>query len=327
MAYVQAGILSKLLDSVKQISESFSKFLSKFDDFGLEITKQETLKDGSLKMWCKYGKKNFGMILSPVENSDNLNLKIHVDGKDTEFKNIDEFDIEKKAKETIGKLLNVNFSKGVKSSKELKVTLHKVMSAKTCSIQCTAITANYDVCKADAAFNALLDDTSFTDIIEEKPTSFCITEDDEGYDVDFIVDVDPFEGIRSSIADAFTLWSNCVYLYTALSGDVSGNISSIIQACQWKALNNFNEFVKIYTIGPNTTISPIEILNDVLSIDCGGSVTPDVAASLLKEQIEEYLHHLEFCFPNFPLSAQGLISESIGYWTDCLSQLNHMTAN
>lgn len=316
MEVIQAGLFSKVVDAVKKLSESFSKLLSQLDDYGIEITKQETLQDGSQKMWCKYGNKPFGMIVSKPENSDKVNIKIHVDGKDTELKNINEFDVEKQVKQAISNLLNIDFSnKGsVNSSKKLNITLHKVVAKNEVDIRLTAINANFDLNEASDMLDTVLDNDEFLDSLSDTPSSFCITEDGEDYCIDSIDEVDRLGAIDSVICGMYQLWYTCFQLYceSCLNPDFK-NTETLRYDCNLL----YESFCNLITLRVNMSgeTKPINSYCYNPSSDYLACDTCDALGNTIGEQIynavDQFIRVVEFNAPNFDFESTTIISDII----------------
>lgn len=198
---IEAGVLSKFLDTIKSISQAFCKFVDKFSIYGIEITKSEETDNGGSKFWCKYGTKNFGMIIAPTDEKSKVNLTVYYNGKNTELKAVSEFDIEKKAKEILAKIVEIDFDKNsaesANSSKRLKVTLQKVTSARDCTINLTAINANYAIDEAGADLDTVLDNEDFLNELTEEPSSFEIVEDEDELNIRSIPEFDVTETIQN----------------------------------------------------------------------------------------------------------------------------------
>lgn len=205
---ITAGAVDSILKVIKQISDSFFKLLDKLMDYGVEITKEEELKDGSVKLWCQYDGKQFGMILTPIldengEKTEYVNITIHYQNRDIKIDHVKESDAEQRAMQELQKQFGSNFGKqsDASASKKLQVTLQKITSATETEIRLTAIKANYDIKAANAALDMVLDDADFFDAIPEEPTSFEILERDEDMDIRSIPEVD-LSGIYTDLAQA-----------------------------------------------------------------------------------------------------------------------------
>ncbi len=198
---IQAGIFSKILDTIKSVSQAFCKFIDKFSSYGIEITKSEETDNGGTKLWCKYGTKNFGIIIAPTGEKSKVNLTVYYNGKNTELKAVSEFDIEKKAKELLNNIIEIDFddksSESADSSRTLKVTLQKVTSARDCTINLTAVNANYAPDEASAVLDTVLDNEDFLNTITEEPASFEITEDEDELNIRSIPEFDVTETIQN----------------------------------------------------------------------------------------------------------------------------------
>lgn len=204
---VQANVLNDIANAFKTVSETLFKFFDKFDDYGIKVTKKEQLDNGGIKMWCKYGDTDFGLIVSSIldenqKSTGKSNVLVRCNKEDHKFENINDFDIDKNVIELLKKEIGLgaesdDTSGSADSSRKLQVTLQKVTSARDYTINLTSVNANYAPDEAGIVLDTILDDEDFLNAITEEPTSFEITEDGDELNIQSIPEFDVTETIHN----------------------------------------------------------------------------------------------------------------------------------
>ena len=215
MEKIEAGLLKKLLDTIKNISEALFNYLgaSDLEKSNMQIDEKSVKKksENVYSLSGSYIEKNGSKASTPLpfeliitlpdgETSKNKVLKdkeailpkievsvsIPNDDKIKNYAtNVRVADMWATAEKLLLAKLDddTKYSFGIKASRTMQVTLQRVVGAKETSINLTGIKANYILGEAYSDLDTLLDSEEFTEAITEEPVSFEIVEYDDEFDV------------------------------------------------------------------------------------------------------------------------------------------------
>lgn len=321
---VQAGILSEITNTIKAISEIFFKFIDKFDDYGIEITKKEDLDNEAIKLWCKYNDVPFGMIYSPIldeenKKTDKVNVLVRCNNKDHKLKNIKDIDVESKVIEILEKEIGLNKedSDSVQTAHKLRVTLQKVTSAKSVAINLTSVNANFDSIGANKLLNTVLDNDEFLNVVTEEPTSFEITDQGDEVSIQSIDSFDIAETFNDLVSSAMELWGVLCTISWNAHGKDMGEIRSIADCWRYDLQSEIDEFGRLavefgaFAKNPCYTIKTDHCVESNISYD-----SVETVISSIYDLMGAYIESLELYYPNFPHDVQNSIDRNIRNWKE-----------
>lgn len=311
------GVINDFTKVLKSISETLFKFIDKFSNYGIEITKKEEFENGGLKLWCKYNSINFGLKIEPA-GEGKVNILIHHNGKDTKLENINESDVEKKAMEVLRKEVQINFDNSVNSSKRLQVKLQRITSSDEISINLTAINANYDAGLAVSDLNTLLDNDEFVDSITDEPCCYEITDNGDEFDISTIDDILVTDLCTAIVGTAMKIWCNMSVIHWAAIGKDFGDLHSTCDNFRWRLMQEIEFFGELSVELGGKVANPglYTSTDDILPItnDDGAGFTADFGFELISRMIEQYLSVLETYYVNFSHDVQNWLDREIREW-------------
>ena len=213
MEKVEAGLLKKLLDAIKKISERLFNYLGASDDFekeGIKIDDKNIKKvnEETFDMPCYYntghGEIPYTVRVKLNKDKDLADITVTYDNDGSPIsktkRNVSGDEYVKESKKIFLSLLDKDTKEafGIKSSKTMQVTLQKIIASEETSINLTGIKANYILGEAYSDLDTLLDNDEFIEAITDDPISFEIVEYDDEFDVNPI-DVEQKEFTAYSI--------------------------------------------------------------------------------------------------------------------------------
>lgn len=325
---IQAGLLGDVTKAVKSISETLFKFLDKFDDYKIEVTKEQELDNGAVKMWCKYDDTPFGMIITPVLDVDQkktgkFNVLVRCNNKDNKFENISDLDIEKNVIDLLKKEINLGAESGdenasANSSKRLQVTLQRVTSTTSCAINLTSVNANFDSISANELLDTVLDNDEFLDTITSEPVSFEITDCGDSVNIKTIEEFSTSNVFHSLLSKALMLWGMFSKIHWNAHGENFVELHRLTDEYRHVIMGDIDMFGELAVEFNCTAENPVLFSNEDVSptINCDyDNVTPYMnAIDLIQSIISEYIGSLELYYVDFPSDVQSELDRCIRYW-------------
>lgn len=180
MQTIEAGIIGKVLDLVKAISQGLFNALDKLLDSGVKVEKQEQTDNGGVRFVLKVEGKKADMTVTPVEGRKGYcDVVITIPGKSPiKLNNLPEKDVEKEVLATLKEYFNLDAEMApANSSKKVAVTLQKIETAAGFDIRLRKITANFAPTEALAVLDTCAADDDFCNAVTEAPISFLIVDD------------------------------------------------------------------------------------------------------------------------------------------------------
>lgn len=204
MEKVEAGLLKKLLDAIKKISERLFNYLGASDDFekeGIKIDDKNIKKvnEETFDMPCYYntghGEIPYTVRVKLNKDKDLADITVTYDNDGSPIsktkRNVSGDEYVKESKKIFLSLLDKDTKEafGIKASKTMQVTLQKITASEETSINLTAIKANYELAEAYTALDNLLEAPEFIEAIPEEPISFEIVDIGDDFDVNTIPEI------------------------------------------------------------------------------------------------------------------------------------------
>lgn len=319
---VQAGLLADAAKVIKSISENVFKFIDKFGDYQITVTKEQKLDNGGVKMWCEYGGTPFGMIVAPIWDKDNkktgkVNVLVRCHNKDTRFDGIRDLDVEEKVigvlKKELG-FVDKEENSSASSSRKLLVTLQKVVSGTDCCVNLTSVSANFSGAQASELLDTVLDNETFLDSIGTEPVSFEISDSGESIDIQTTDRFDVTETYQNLLQQALRLWGcfTKLFWYTD-DAETQGTIGDY-QALLTEEMNLLGRRLVEERDSPDGEYSgqgnPFIVDNGIfLGDDSAGTVQEEIESLL-----PEYVQSLQLYSANFPEEMQWELDTHLQDW-------------
>lgn len=325
---IQAGLLGDVTKAVKSISETLFKFLDKFDDYKIEVTKEQELDNGAVKMWCKYDDTPFGMIITPVLGVDQkktgkFNVLVRCNNKDNKFENISDLDIEKNVIDLLKKEINLGSESGdenasANSSKRLQVTLQRVTSAASCAINLTSVNANFDSISAKELLDTVLDNDKFLESVTEEPVSFEITDCGDSINIKTIDEFSVSNIFHNLLSKAIKLWGMLSVIHWNAHGDDFSDLHRMTDTYRYRIMNDIDMFgeliVELGGTAKNPVLLPQEDITPAFNADYSDTTSFKSALSMIRDMISEYIESLELYYVNFSYDIQHEMNCHIRDW-------------
>lgn len=325
MEKIEAGAIKDALNFLKGISEKIFKYLSSgeakknlkvgtAEDLGNDKVRLPIMYKNKIPTWVEVEDLGDGLINMSVLVTD-------INSKPMTFKKIKADDFETKLNQAYDKLIDDDLKKsfGITSSKELRVSLQKVVSATEVDIRLCGITANYDPREATAVLDTLLESDEFIEVIPEELTSYSII--DEGEELD-ISSLDEAMAEDQLILDS---------LYQMLCAAVKFNMEA--QVFHWDSAFNEHLFsitgdllymsqTDVNQIGLwivqncNSVVSPYGVQSGMWFEDCDltsphSPQIESIGTGKIFDAIDAYVDTLNFFYPNFSHDMQFEIDRMI----------------
>lgn len=321
MEKIEAGALKDAMNFLKGLSDKLFKYLSSSDH---KVEKVKDIGNGWQQMTLKYKGKLPIYIETKQVDDDLYDMVIKVADiadKSEKYKRVHPDDMQDKIDDACKKLIDDDLKKsfGITSSKELRISLQRVVSAKEVDIRLCGITANYDFGEATAVLDTLLESDEFIESIPEEVTSYSII--DEGEELD-ISSLDEAMAEDELILDS---------LYQMLCAAVKFNMEA--QVFHWDSAFNEHLFsitgdllymsqTDVNQIGLwivqncNSVVSPYGVQSGMWFEDCDltsphSPQIESIGTGKIFDAIDAYVDTLNFFYPNFSHDMQFEIDRMI----------------
>lgn len=329
---VQAGIISEITKKIKSISQALFNFIVKFDEYKINVTKQQQLDNDAVKIWCEYDNLPFGMIISPVfdknnNKTDKVNILININNKDKKFENIRDTDVEKKVIDFLKSETGLDNEPAptlVNSTQKIQVTLHKIKSSSSFdSIQLESVNTDLDSRSAQDILDSVLDDETFLSTLTNEPVSYEIADCGDNIEIETIDTVDLKDVFHKLISTAIELFGQFSDLMWNAQGESAENIRNLACNCRYQLLDDIDTFGMMSVEINDYIENPLTIyLNEYnkYSTDfdkiCVYNETIDTKLNSIQESLTDYICSLDLYYADFSHDMQAKLDQSIRYWKE-----------
>lgn len=341
---VNASIISKLLDLLKNISSNLQKSLNSLLEIGAEYENVHKDKDGNVVFTVTVytgednnEKHQFKVKVLESKDSGKVELHFKHPNGDVVTKTVkdDKAAFDKAFQSVASEWFGADAiedavdqrGKSLYESKHLDVTLQRVCSdSNEDSVNLLAVNCSYNPSEALVDLNSVLDDAEFVATLTEEPQSFSITEsDDDMLDVEVC---DPFEAdggaqLLEILQKAYKLVADAQYFQWSVHGYRS---SELITLCETVRYLVDSQITALIQYAATCNLMKVPHLFDLVCSDSFTSKTEyvdvDWLLSHLAEDVSDYIQAMDLYCCNLPDPIHQACSEySFSLTSDILSRI------
>jgi len=208
----------------------------------------------------------------------------------------------------------------VDASRELLVTLKRVVGSREDSIELVAINANYSIEAALDTLDEVLEDEEILDLIDEEPLSLAITDLDESdmFDVEQIeseeVTQDSSCTINNILSAVSIFANNILMIHWNAKGDDFSTIHNLTDSWYWSARNDLDTIGELSVELCGSAPNPAMSLDDVALLQSNTEYTIDDVYVVVAAQMDSLITTLETYYVNFDHDVQSTLDNIIRYW-------------
>lgn len=320
MSTITAGIIDRLLNTLKSLSDFIKRELDDLSRAGLDTSEPKKTDKGGVKFHIKSKSGNEADIEYVPLNDEGTEVDILIVNKS---ENLNETISKVKAdkaksvlvdylKELWGDELDED-NDSANSAKRLEVELTRITSSESCTVNMSKIYATYAPNNALADLDTVLGDDAFIDSLPEgEIQSFVITQDDTNFDVNPISDVDTCR-FDVLVCQGYMLQVTLQSLHWNVKGEGSPHLHNLFGEYAHKASWMVDIFAEIsveycgHVKHPAYEVQFPAVL-DTTSIDAQSAI------QIAMDAINSYVEALECYSVNYSADVQGEIERFIREW-------------
>lgn len=340
MQNVEAGLLSDVLKTFKNLSNKFSSALQTIVNLGTKIL--DSTSDGTSQIISMKTPKGNTLQakITPTSSSNKFDIEFldKADKRIKLVKNVLDVDFDDEyasvVKEKFGEDINEGEAKSdnlpedeaendqedrapaegneaAAASKVLKVGLKRVMSSRTEDIVLTKVFANYDAMEAIDTINALVSDDAFVATLPNSEQCFDVVDDGCEISVNECSTFNTFDCYSHIISTLAAAYADMKALHWNVRGNNFYELHSLFDQYQYYISNDLDKFAEIAVrecgYAPNIGVC----MSSLSFVDTTNGIDSITAAKMCKSILLTYINTLKLYYPNFSHEIQSAVDNMI----------------